>query len=267
MNNEPNTAEGEKVASSVIWSYYIGGAALLLTVLWTALRVKEYPPKEYEEYNNVTEEEKNSNKSFLTILKNTPKTMLQLGVVQFFSWFALFIMWVYTTQGLAENVWNTSDPLSKEYNDAGDWTGVIFGIYSVFAALFSIIMPKLANKFGRKSVYSTSLLIGGISLISIFFIHDKMMLLVPMVGIGIAWGAILAMPYAILSKALPASKMGVYMGIFNATITIPQIVAGLTGGLILQYMVSGDSIKMLIVAGISMILAALSVSQVKEKHQ
>lgn len=265
MSNEPNTAEGEKVASSVIWSYYIGGAALLLTVLWTALRVKEYPPKEYEEYNNVTEEEKNSKQSFLTILKKTPKTMIRLGVVQFFSWFALFIMWVYTTQGLAENVWNTTDPLSKEYNDAGDWTGVIFGIYSVFAALFSIFMPKLADKFGRKSLYSASLLIGGISLISIFFIHDKMLLLIPMVGIGIAWGAILAMPYAILSAALPASKMGVYMGIFNATITIPQIVAGLTGGLILTYVVSGDSIKMLIVAGVSMILAAFSVYRVKEK--
>lgn len=118
---------GEKVAPSVIWSFYIGGSALLLTVLWTSIRVKEYAPKEYEEYNNITEEEKQK-KSFIDVLKATPKTMLQLAIVQFFSWFALFIMWVYAIGGIAENVWHTTDPLSAAYNEAGNWNGVLSGV-------------------------------------------------------------------------------------------------------------------------------------------
>jgi len=256
---------GDKVAPSVIWSFYIGGSALLLTVLWTSFKVREYPPKKYEEYNHITAEEKQK-KSFLTILKETPKTMLQLGVVQFFSWFALFIMWVYSIGGIAENVWHTTDPLSEAYNEAGNWNGVLSGVYGIFAVVFSIVMAKMADKLGRKKVYSSALLMGALGLASMYIFDDKYMLLVSMLGVGIAWAAILAMPYAILSAALPASKMGVYMGIFNATITIPQIVAGLTGGLILKYVVGGSSISMLVVAGISMLFAAISVAFVKESN-
>lgn len=255
---------GDKVAPSVIWSFYIGGTALLLTVLWTSFKVREYPPKEYEEYNNITEEEKQK-KSFLEILKSTPKTMLQLAVVQFFSWFALFLMWVYAIGGIAENVWHTTDPLSQAYNEAGNWNGVLSGVYGIFAAIFSIFMAKIADRLGRKKVYSFSLLLGALGLASMFVFEDKYMLLISMIGVGIAWASILAMPYAILSAALPASKMGVYMGIFNATITLPQIVAGLTGGLLLKYVAGGSSIIMLIVAGISMLLAAVSVAFVQDK--
>ncbi|MDR3057983.1 MAG: MFS transporter [Dysgonomonas sp.] len=256
---------GEKVAPSVIWSFYIGGTALLLTVLWTSFKVREYPPKEYEEYNNITEEEKQK-KSFFEILKSTPKTMLQLAVVQFFSWFALFLMWVYGIGGIAENVWHTTDPLSEAYNEAGNWNGVLSGVYGIFAAVFSIFMAKIADRLGRKKVYSFSLLLGALGLASMFIFEDKYMLLISMIGVGIAWASILAMPYAILSAALPASKMGVYMGIFNATITIPQIVAGLTGGLLLKYIAGGSSIIMLIVAGVSMLLAAISVAFVQDKN-
>lgn len=254
---------GEKVAPSVVWSFYIGGAALLLTVLWTSFRVKEYPPKEYEEYNNVTEDEKQK-KTFLQILKSTPKMMLQLAVAQFFLWFALFLMWVYSIGGIAENVWHTTDPLSQAYNDAGNWNGVLSGVYGIFAVVFSIFMAKIADKLGRKKVYSFALFLGALGLASMYLFDDKYMLLVSMLGVGIAWAAILAMPYAILSAALPASKMGVYMGIFNATITIPQIAAGLTGGLILKYVAGGSSIIMLIVAGVSMLLAAISVAFVQD---
>ncbi|NDV94201.1 MFS transporter [Dysgonomonas sp. 521] len=257
---------GEKVAPSVIWSFYIGGSALLLTVLWTSFRVREYPPKEYEEYNNITEAEKQK-KSFLEILKSTPKTMLQLAVVQFFSWFALFLMWVYGIGGIAENVWHTTDPLSEAYNEAGNWNGVLSGVYGIFAAVFSIFMAKIADKLGRKKVYSFSLLLGALGLMSMFVFEDKYLLLISMIGVGIAWASILAMPYAILSAALPASKMGVYMGIFNATITIPQIVAGLTGGLLLRYIAGGSSIIMLIVAGVSMLLAAISVAFVQDSNK
>lgn len=254
---------GEMVPPSVIWAFYFGGAVLLLAVLWTCFRVKEYPPKEYEEYNNITEAEKKKT-SFVDILKSTPKTMLQLSIVQFFSWFALFLMWVYATDGIAENVWHTKDPLSQAYNEAGNWNGVLSGIYGIFAVGFSIFMAKIADKVGRKKVYSFALLMGALGLVSMFFFDDKNMLLISMLGVGIAWAGILAMPYAILSAALPASKMGVYMGIFNATITIPQIVAGLTGGLLLKYVAGGSSITMLVVAGISMLFAAISVAFVKD---
>jgi maltose/moltooligosaccharide transporter len=257
---------GEKVAPSVIWSFYIGGSALLLTVLWTSFKVREYPPKEYEEYNNITEEEKQK-KSFVQILKSTPKTMLQLAVVQFFSWFALFIMWVYGIGGIAENVWHTTDPLSEAYNEAGNWNGVLSGVYGIFAAVFSIFMAKIADKLGRKKVYSFSLFLGALGLMSMYIFEDKYLLLISMIGVGIAWASILAMPYAILSAALPASKMGVYMGIFNATITIPQIVAGITGGLILRYAVGGSSILMLVVAGVAMLLAAISVAFVQDSNK
>lgn len=256
---------GEKVPPSVIWAFYIGGAALLLTVLWTSYRVKEYAPKEYAEYNNMTEEDSKKT-SFINIIRTIPKTMLQLGIVQFFSWFALFIMWVYATDGIAQNVWGTSDPHSQAYNEAGNWNGVLSGIYGVFAAIFSIFMAKIADRLGRKKVYSFALLLGGLGLISMYFFKEKELLIISMLGVGIAWAGILAMPYAILSAALPANKMGVYMGIFNATITIPQIIAGLCGGLLFKYVAGGSSIIMLVVAGISMILAALSVGIVKDKY-
>ncbi len=263
IRNIPNA--GEMVPPSVIWAFYFGGGALLLTVLWTSFRVKEYAPKEYAEYNNITEEEKQK-QSFVKILKSTPKTMFQLAVVQFFSWFALFLMWVYATDGIAENVWNTKDPLSSAYNEAGNWNGVLSGAYGIFAVIFSIIMAKMADKLGRKKVYSFALFMGALGLISMYFFDDKNMLFISMLGIGIAWAGILAMPYAILSAALPASKMGVYMGIFNATITLPQIAAGLTGGLLLKYVAGGSSITMLVVAGVSMLLASISVAFVKDAN-
>jgi maltose/moltooligosaccharide transporter len=252
--NEP--APGAKVAPTVIWSFYFGGAALLLSVLWTSFRTKEYPPKEYAEYNNLSEDEQKEKIPFLTLLKKTPKTMYELAVTQFFSWFALFLMWVYTTNGIAQTIWNTTDPQSKDFNEAGNWTGVIFAAYSVFAALFSLAITPLANKFGRKNVYMLSLICGGLGLISMLVIKDKYLLFIPMVGVGIAWAAILALPYAILSSALPAKQTGVYMGIFNATITIPQIAAGLLGGVLLSAF-GGHSISMIALAGASMVIAGI----------
>jgi len=260
-------APGEKVAPTVIWAFYFGGGALLITVLWTSLTTKEYPPKEYEQYNNITEKEK-SHTSLLSLIKDIPLTMWRLAIVQFFSWFSLFLMWVYTTSGVAQNVWSTvaTDSTSAAFNEAGNWVGVIFAAYSLFAALFSLVMAQIANRIGRKNTYMISLLLGGAGLISMIFIHNQYGLIISMVGIGIAWAAILAMPYAILSAALPASKMGVYMGIFNATITIPQIAAGLLGGLILT-LLNGHAILMLGVAGISMAIAGLTVYFVKEHKE
>ena len=255
--NEPEA--GQKVAPTVIWSFYIGGAVLLASVLWTSFRTKEYPPEEYAKYNNLEEKEnENPEKvSFFTLIKNVPNAMKQLAVTQFFSWFALFLMWVYTTQGIAQNIWGTTDATSNAFNEAGNWTGVIFAAYSVFAALFSLVITPLANKYGRRNVYVVSLILGGLGLFSILFIKDKNLLFLPMIGVGIAWAAILALPYAILSSKLPAKQTGVYMGIFNATITIPQIAAGLLGGVLLSAL-GGTAINMVALAGVSMALAGIA---------
>lgn len=255
--NEPEA--GQKVAPTVIWSFYIGGAVLLASVLWTSFRTKEYPPEEYAKYNNLEEKEnENPEKvSFLTLIKNVPNAMKQLAVTQFFSWFALFLMWVYTTQGIAQNIWGTTDATSNAFNEAGNWTGVIFAAYSVFAALFSLVITPLANKYGRRNVYVVSLILGGLGLLSILFIKDKNLLFLPMIGVGIAWAAILALPYAILSSKLPAKQTGVYMGIFNATITIPQIAAGLLGGVLLSAL-GGTAINMVALAGVSMAVAGIA---------
>jgi maltose/moltooligosaccharide transporter len=252
--NEP--APGDKVAPTVIWSFYFGGAALLLSVLWTSFRTKEYPPDLYAMYNNLDDAAQQEKIGFLNALGGVPKVMMQLAVTQFFSWFALFLMWVYTTNGIAQSIWATTDPKSKAFNDAGNWTGVIFAAYSVFAAIYSLALTSIANKLGRKNTYMASLIAGGISLMSMVFIKDKYVLFVPMIGVGIAWAAILAMPYAILSSSLPPKQTGVYMGIFNATITIPQIVAGLIGGVALTAL-QGNAIYVIGLAGASMLLAGL----------
>lgn len=261
-------AAGEKVAASVIWSFYIGGAILLATVLWTVFRTKEYAPKEHAEYNDIDLESETVTEktSILKLISNAPKIFWQLGIVQFFSWFALFLMWVYTTRAIANQVWGAEalDPKSIGFNEAGDWTGVLFAFYSAVAALFSLLIPTIAKSIGRKKTYSFSLLMGGIGLASMYFVHDKNILLLSISGVGLAWAAILAMPYAMLSGSLPADKMGVYMGLFNATITIPQIAAGLLGSTIIA-LFGGFPMAIIVIAGISLLIAGLAVFFVKEK--
>jgi maltose/moltooligosaccharide transporter len=283
-----NTAPEGQVSPSVIWSFYIGGTVLLASVLWTVFRTKEYPPEEYAEYKGLEKETKVDKQykgivGFFRLLKITPKTMLQLAVVQFFSWFALYLMWVYTTPAVSQHIWGCAigDSTSLASQNAGDWVGILFAGYSLFAAIFSLIMSKLATKIGRKTVYAGSLLLGALGYISTLFlsggeiIHLNILItevdiptsaalwLLPMVGVGIAWAGILAMPYAILSESLPADKMGVFMGIFNFTIAGPQIISGLLAGSILKYFFDGEAIYMLVIAGVSMFLGALAVAFVK----
>jgi maltose/moltooligosaccharide transporter len=260
-------AAGEKVAASVIWSFYIGGAILLASVLWTVFNTKEYAPKEHAQYNDIDLESETVTEktSIFKLIANAPKIFWQLGIVQFFSWFALFLMWVYTTRAIADQVWGTEalDAKSIGFNEAGRWTGVLFGFYSAVAALFSFFIPKIAKSIGRKKTYSFSLLLGGIGLASMYFVHDKNILLLSISGVGLAWAAILAMPYAMLSGSLPADKMGVYMGLFNATITIPQIAAGLLGSTIIA-LFGGFPMAIIVIAGVSMLIAGLAVFFVKE---
>ncbi|WP_206483998.1 MFS transporter [Thalassotalea sp. G2M2-11] len=297
-----NTAPTGEVAPSVIWAFYLGASVMFGSVLWTVIRTKEYAPGQY---GLTTPDALPSERSMFTklseffgLMKSMPDTMKKLAVVQFFSWFALFIMWVYTMPAITQHIWGVEakwfDPdylatiaqvpadIAAAKGAAGDWVGIIFAAYSLFAAIFSVFLAKIANKLGRKLTYALSLMAGGIGYISIFFLHDTtpttvnllvtqvqvpqaaVALFVPMIGIGIAWAAILAMPYAILAGSIPVKKTGVYMGIFNFTIAAPQIVSGLFAGWILTALFNNQAIYILMMAGASMLFAAISVYFVKD---
>jgi len=262
-----NVADPGKVPASVIWSFYIGGAMLILSVLVTVTRTKEYPPKEFDKYNGVTDADKAEKISLFKTLKSMPKTMLQLAVVQLFSWFPLFLMWVYSTPAIAQHYWHTpiGDSSSADYNAAGNWVGICFAFYSLIAALYSIMMPLILRKLSRKTVYSLSLILGGIGYISMFFFSNQYMLLFSMAGIGISWAAILTMPYAILSSVLPAKRTGIYMGLFNLTVVIPQIFSGLFSGLILKGLFNEKAIMVIVLAGVMMLIGSVAVFFVKDK--
>ncbi|MDM7860709.1 MFS transporter [Alteromonas sp. ASW11-36] len=307
-----NTAADGKVAPSVIWAFYIGATVLLGTVLWTVFRTKEYQPKDYYAYKGmdpvIVEQELAVKKpmterlvGFFKLMKDMPDTMKQLAVVQFFAWFAFFAMWVYTTPAVTQHIWGL-DPkwwdssylssldaipefVKVAKGTAGDWVGIMFAAYSLFAAVFSVFLAKLANKLGRKLVFGASLALGGLSYVSFLFFQDltpthvdllitqieipagALHLLFPMIGVGIAWAAVLAMPYAILAGALPADKTGVYMGIFNFTIAGPQIVSGIVGGSIVSLVFDNHAKYMIVLAGVCMFIAALSVYFVQDSEE
>ncbi|GAB3363532.1 MFS transporter [Arachidicoccus ginsenosidivorans] len=273
-----STAIPGEVPANVIFTFYIGAAVLVAAILWTIFTTREYSPEEarmYERENvkelDVVQEVIKSEGSIKTIIKDIrkmPQTMRQLGWVQFFSWFALFSMWVFTTPAIAEHIYHlpATDTASAAYAEAGNWVGVLFGVYNGVSAVYALLLPKIAINLGKKRTHALSLLVGGLSLVAILFIQDKYWLLLPMVGIGMAWGSILAMPYAILASSLPPRKMGVYMGIFNFFITIPQIVNGLLGGLILKYFYHSNAIYSLVMAGGFMILGAFAMMKVRVKE-
>jgi maltose/moltooligosaccharide transporter len=200
---------------------------------------------------------KNGFTIIVTDLLNMPKTMKQLAWVQFFSWFALFAMWIYTTKAVTGHVFNTNDTTSKLYNDAADWVSVMFTVYNGVAAAVAFLLPVLARQTSNKFTHMLALIAGGLGLISIYFLSDKVGLLLAMIGVGIAWASILSIPYAMLSGSLPSNKMGYYMGVFNFFIVIPQIVAGTILGFLVNTFFNNEPVYALIVGGISMILAGL----------
>ena len=254
------------VPLNLVYSFYIAAAILLITIIWTVTNTKEYSPEELAEFNgeSVVNERPKFSEMFRDVA-NMPRIMKQLGLVQFFSWIALFGMWVYTTPAVAQQIFNETDPNTELFQTAGDWVGILFGVYNFVAMLFALFLIPISNKLGRKTTHAIALTIGAISLISIIFITNKNLLLLPMVGVGIAWASILAMPYAMLAPNLPQNKMGVYMGIFNFFITIPQIVNALFSGLILKYCFASNSVWMLVLSGCFLILGACSVMYIKEK--
>jgi maltose/moltooligosaccharide transporter len=241
------------------------------------LKTKEHPPKEFEAYNNITEEDKAQKESFWKLLFNMPKTMQQLSLVQLFSWFPLFLMWVYSTTAISQHYFGvpldfnaeheTNMDIRRAFDEAGNWVGMCFAMYSLVAALFSIIMPKLIKLTSRKTVYSLSLFLGGLGYLSTYVFTNHYMLLVSMVGIGVAWAGILAMPYAILSGSLPAKRMGIYMGLFNLTVVVPQILSGVFGGPILRNFFGGQGIFILVFAGVVMLIGAFMVFFVKDQGE
>lgn len=321
-------AEGQKIADSVKWSFYIGAAVFLSAVLWTIIRSHEYSPAElqsfgetedhqapthnwqglgqaaeaaYQErfglivsisalvlmvvlrYANVPKEvsllvvatafvgilwiissrlirrnkHENGFVSIMTDLLHMPLTMRQLAVVQFFSWFALFSMWIYTTSGVTAHIYGTTDAKSALYNEGADWVGLCFAAYNLVAALVAFALPYLAKLTNRRISHLIALTLGGLGLISIYFITNPQLIMVSMVGVGIAWASILSLPYAMLAGSLPPEKMGYYMGVFNFFIVIPQLVAATILGFIVGKLFGGEAIYALIVGGVSMIIAGL----------
>ena len=209
-------------------------------------------------------DKKNALVEIMDDFSKMPSTMVQLALVQFFSWFALFAMWIYTTAAVTEHVYGTSDTTSALYNTGADWVGILFAVYNGFAALVAFLLPVLARATSRKTTHMISLLLGGVGLISMFFITDPDWLLLSMVGVGIAWASILSMPYAILSGALPANKMGIYMGIFNFFIVIPQILAATLLGFFTKSLFDGQAIYTIMLGGGAMVLSAVLVVFVKD---
>ncbi len=248
------------IPDSVRYSFYAGGTAYFFSVLWTVLTADELPPEDVEKFRM----EKAQRRGLLFSLKEVfggfvhmPKTMVQLALVQFFTWFALMGMWVFTTPAVAENVFGTTDGKSAIFQEAGNWVGNLFAVYGGVSALVAFVLPKLAHATSRKFVHMLCLVIGGVSLISIAFIHDKNMLMLPMVGVGIAWASILTMPYAILAGALPAKRMGYFMGVFNYFVVLPQIVANLVLGPVIKHLFSGHSVNVLVLGGASMAIGGI----------
>lgn len=254
------------IPDNVIFSFYIGAAVLVLAILWTVVTTKEYSPEQLNTTPHSDQEESRFSDIFRDI-KHMPVTMKQLGLVQFFSWIALFGMWVFTTPAIAQHVYGVAvdDTSSVVYQDAGNWVGILFGVYNGVAMIYALLLPTIARRMGRKGTHALSLLAGGAGLISIYFITNPTMLIFPMIGIGLAWGSILAMPYAILAPALPAHKMGIYMGIFNIFITLPQIVNGVFGGPIVKRVFDSQAIFALLLSGVFLLIAAASVLFVEDK--
>ena len=257
-----NIAAKGVVPDTVIYSFYIGAAILILCVIYTTVKVKEMPPAEYAQYHGLKTNLNEEKVNVIKLLKNAPRAFWTVGLVQFFCWAAFMYMWTYTNGAIAETCWQTTDPTTAGYQAAGNWVGVLFAVQAVGSVIWAIVLPNITD---RKLAYSISLFIGAVGFCMIPFISDQYMLFIPYVMIGCAWAAMLAMPFAIVTNALEGyGHMGVYLGLFNGTICIPQIVAAACGGAILSA-VGSFQYNMMVVAGVSLIIGAICVFFVKDK--
>lgn len=264
-----NTAPSGVVPDSVIWSFYIGAAILILCVIYTTARVKEWTPAEYAEYNGTNssvEQEEAGKADWLTLLRHAPATFWKVGLVQFFCWFAFMYMWTYTNGTVAANCWGV-DMFSADatatsgYQEAGNWVGMLFAVQAIGSVVWAMILPQIRR---RKLAYSLSLLLGGVGFVMAAFVMDKYLMFVPFLLIGCAWAAMLAMPFTFVTNALQGyGHMGAYLGLFNGTICVPQIIAAALGGVILA-LVGSVQAHMMIVAGVALVIGALVVGWIKD---
>ena len=264
-----NVAAKGVIPDSVIWSFYIGAAILIGCVVYTTTKVKEWNPQEYAEYNgsltpdpSPTGEGSQDKSDWITLLRKAPSAFWKVGLVQFFCWVAFMYMWTYTAGTIADTVWNTTDTASKNYQDAADWVGILFAVQAIGSVVWAAVLTQFKN---AKFAYALSLILGGVGFAMVPFIHDQYLLFVPFILIGCAWAAMLAMPFALVTNALQGyGHMGAYLGLFNGTICVPQIIAAALGGTILTLVGSAQS-TMMLVAGISLLIGAACVTIIKVK--
>ena len=256
-----NEAQKGVIPDSVIYSFYIGAAILILCVIYTTLKVKEWNPQEYAEYNEAKPEEDEGKANWIELLRNAPSMFWKVGLVQFFCWTAFMFMWTYTNGTIADTIWNTTDTASKGYQAAGNWVGVMFCWQAIGSVLWAMALPRFKNE---KAAYALSLVIGAVGFALVPFVHDQNLLALPFMLIGCAWAAMLAMPFAFVTNALEGyGHKGAYLGLFNGTICIPQIIAAACGGTLLS-MVGSVQSNMMLVAAASLVLGALCVARIKK---
>jgi len=258
-------AAGHAIPLTVRLSFYLGAAVFFGAVLWTIVTSKEYPPDDLEAFRRIKREKRGLSTNAREILDSIvrmPKTMRQLAPVQILTWLGLFCMWLYFPVAVARNVFGAPDTTSPLYSAGVEWGGICFGLYSAVCFAFSFFLPPMARAFGRKHTHSLCLIAGGLGLISVAFIHDKYVLLLTMVGVGIAWASTLAMPYSVLAGSLPKEKTGVYMGIFNFFIVTPEIIASLFFGWVMNHLLGNNRLTAVVAGGCFMLVAALMMQRV-----
>lgn len=263
-----NVADGNKVPDTVTFSFYGGALILIACVVYTFVKVKEMPPKQYAEYHGITETQtdKEGKSDFISLLIKAPKVFWTVGLVQFFCWAAFMYMWTYNAGAVAEQAygWNhTQGTQVANYQEAANWNGILFAVQAVGSVIWAAILPRFSN---RRTAYSLSLLIGGIGFMSTMLLHDKWLLFISYFLIGTAWAAMLAMPFTILTNSISGKHMGAYLGLFNGTITIPQIVAAVLGGTLFSVLGGTSQTNMIVLAGVLLIIGAACVFAIKETY-
>jgi len=267
-----NTAAEGVVPDSVKWSFYVGAAILILCVLYTFLTVKEMNPEEYAAFHGIdlkAKEEKKEEPSFVKLLINAPSTFWTVGLVQFFCWAAFMYMWTYSNGAIATQCyqWDGASTAAEAFQTAGNWVGVVFCVQAVGSLLWAMVLPLLEKWTSNKGAYAISLVVGAIGFISTLWVTNPYVLWLSYLLIGAAWAAMLALPFTILTNSLKGENMGYYLGLFNCTICLPQIVAALMGGVLLKYICAGAQVGMLALAGVLLVLGAISVILIKENKQ
>ena len=245
-------------------SFLVGGVSFLAAMLYTIFTTKEYPPEFYDD--NEQEESLGYLEGLKVAFNNMPKSFIQLAPVQFFTWLGLFLMWFYLTITICEHVFGATDPNSELYADGLAWANICFGYYSVVTFLFALVMPSIANRIGNIKLHFMCLVLGGLGLLSIGFIHNQYTLLIAMTGVGIAWASIVSIPYALIARDIPAKQMGIFMGLFNMFIVLPEIIAALGFGWVMSTLLNNNKLHAVMLGGVLILIAAFLTLRLQSKE-